>query len=189
MVGLTGIAGRRAGKFSLGMAQRLGLSAALLGDPPARRGHGVVGRPAAVLRDRPGWRAAAYLLVKLPVTVAEIYAVALAALGLTELSYPFWWALFRNHPSGVVLQPVPVFTALGTFDIRALGGTFAAFAAGAAMILAAPWVAGGAAAADCWLMRGMLGPGRLAQGPASVPRRTTAASSRCCATWRPEPPG
>jgi ABC-2 type transport system ATP-binding protein len=34
MVGLTGVAGRRAGKFSLGMAQRLGLAAALLGDPP-----------------------------------------------------------------------------------------------------------------------------------------------------------
>ena len=34
MVGLTGAAGRRAGKFSLGMAQRLGIAAALLGDPP-----------------------------------------------------------------------------------------------------------------------------------------------------------
>ena len=34
MVGLASAAGRRAGKFSLGMAQRLGLAAALLGDPP-----------------------------------------------------------------------------------------------------------------------------------------------------------
>jgi ABC-2 type transport system ATP-binding protein len=33
MVGLTGAAGRRAGKFSLGMGQRLGMAAALLGDP------------------------------------------------------------------------------------------------------------------------------------------------------------
>lgn len=32
-VGLADVAGRRAGKFSLGMAQRLGLAAALLGDP------------------------------------------------------------------------------------------------------------------------------------------------------------
>ena len=32
-VGLHGAAGRRAGKFSLGMAQRLGIAAALLGDP------------------------------------------------------------------------------------------------------------------------------------------------------------
>jgi ABC-2 type transport system ATP-binding protein len=34
-VGLEGVAGRRAGTFSLGMAQRLGLAVALLGDPPA----------------------------------------------------------------------------------------------------------------------------------------------------------
>jgi ABC-2 type transport system ATP-binding protein len=32
-VGLHAVAGRRAGKFSLGMAQRLGIAAALLGDP------------------------------------------------------------------------------------------------------------------------------------------------------------
>lgn len=33
-VGLTDVAGRRAGTFSLGMSQRLGIAAALLGDPP-----------------------------------------------------------------------------------------------------------------------------------------------------------
>ncbi len=33
MVGLTSVADRRAGKFSLGMGQRLGIAAALLGDP------------------------------------------------------------------------------------------------------------------------------------------------------------
>ena len=32
-VGLTSVAGRRAGRFSLGMTQRLGIAAALLGDP------------------------------------------------------------------------------------------------------------------------------------------------------------
>ncbi|HLH27570.1 MAG TPA: ATP-binding cassette domain-containing protein [Acidimicrobiales bacterium] len=33
LVGLTAVAGQRAGKFSLGMGQRLGIAAALLGDP------------------------------------------------------------------------------------------------------------------------------------------------------------
>jgi signal transduction histidine kinase len=162
-------AGRGLGTVHRDLAAGL-LGRRITGPGPRRRGHGAFGRPAAMLRDRPGWRAAAYALVKLPVTAAEIYAVALAALGLTDLSYPFWWPLFRNHPAGTVLQPVPVYTALGTFDIRAIGGALAAFAAGAAMLLAAPWVARGAAAADCWLMRGMLGPGRLAQRVADLER-------------------
>ena len=34
MVGLRGVAGKRSGGFSLGMGQRLGIAAALLGDPP-----------------------------------------------------------------------------------------------------------------------------------------------------------
>jgi ABC-2 type transport system ATP-binding protein len=34
LVGLTAVAGQRAGRFSLGMGQRLGIAAALLGDPP-----------------------------------------------------------------------------------------------------------------------------------------------------------
>lgn len=34
VVGLSNVAGKRAGKFSLGMGQRLGIAAALLGDPP-----------------------------------------------------------------------------------------------------------------------------------------------------------
>ncbi|HUM00382.1 MAG TPA: ATP-binding cassette domain-containing protein, partial [Mycobacterium sp.] len=34
MVGLTEVAGNKAGTFSLGMSQRLGIAAALLGDPP-----------------------------------------------------------------------------------------------------------------------------------------------------------
>ena len=34
MVGLTDVAGKRAGGFSLGMSQRLGIAAAMLGDPP-----------------------------------------------------------------------------------------------------------------------------------------------------------
>ncbi len=149
------------------------LAASVLGEqvaapPPARRGRGVLGRPAAMLRDGPGWRAAAYLLAKLPVLVVEVYAVFFAAAGLANLTYPFWWPLFRNHPPGTVLQPVRVLTPFGSFGVATFAGTWAAFAAGAAMVLAAPWVARAGAAADVWLMRGMLGPGRLAQRVADL---------------------
>jgi ABC-2 type transport system ATP-binding protein len=55
IVGLTGDAGKRAGKFSLGMSRRLGLAAALLGDPRAlildEPANGLDPRGVAWLRD------------------------------------------------------------------------------------------------------------------------------------------
>ena len=122
-------------------------------------------RQRAGLRDGPGWRAAAYPLLKLPVAVFQLYAVAYWVTGLINASYPFWWHLFRNHAPGVRLDPVPVFTTLpvGTFRVATYPGTFAAFAVGAASLLAAPWVTRAAVGADRWLIRNLLGPGRLAQ--------------------------
>jgi signal transduction histidine kinase len=167
LVAMVPRAGRRLGAVHRGLAARwLGVQ---VGEPaPRRQARGAFRRLAAMLRDGPGWRAAAYLLVKLPVTVAEIYAVVFAVFGLAGLTYPFWWPLFRNHAPGTHLQPVPVLTPFGAFPIATFGGTFAAFAAGAAMVLVAPWVARGAAAADGWMMGGMLGPGRLAQRVADL---------------------
>ena len=157
------------------IARRLGavhrrLAARLLGErvappPPLRPGRGILGWLGAGLRDGPGWRAVAYQLLKLPAAVFESYAVFLWTAGLVNLTYPFWWGLFRNHPPGVTLRPV---LAASPFPGRVLHiatftGTFAAFAAGAAMLLAAPWVTRAVVSADRWLIRGLLGPGRLAQ--------------------------
>src|SRR5262249_58003979 len=140
----------------------------IAGPPPLRHGRGPARWLAAALRDGPGWRAAAYLLVKLPVAVAEVYAACLAAAGLANLTYPFWWPLFRNHPPGVRLGPVGALTPFGTLWVATFPGTLAAFAAGVAMILASPWAARAGSAADRWLIRGMLGPGRLAQRVADL---------------------
>jgi signal transduction histidine kinase len=162
-----------------GLATRIGrglgavhrrLAARLLGErvappPPRPPGRGVLGRVGAGLGDGPGWRAVAYQLLKLPVAALAAYAVFLWAAGLANLTYPFWWGLFRNHPPGVTLDPV---LAASPFPGRALhiatfAGTFAALAVGAAMLLAAPWVTRVVVAADRRLLRGLLGPGRLAQ--------------------------
>jgi signal transduction histidine kinase len=110
----------------------------------------------------------AYQLAKLPVALIELYAVFFWIGGLVNLSYPLLWGAFRNHPPGVRLSPVPVFTPFGlfgegTFHVATLPGTFAAAAAGAAMLLAAPWVTRAVTSADAWLIRGLLGPGRLTQ--------------------------
>jgi DNA-binding NarL/FixJ family response regulator len=51
----------------------------------------------------------------------------------------------------------------GHFQVTTFPGTFAAFGAGVGMLLAAPWVTRAVVAADRWLVRGLLGPGRLTQ--------------------------
>ncbi|HJW62617.1 MAG TPA: histidine kinase, partial [Actinomycetes bacterium] len=87
------------------------------------------------------------------------------AAGLANLTYPFWWGLFRNHPPGVRLSPVLVATPFPgrVLHVATYPGTFLAFAIGAAMVLGAPWVARAVVAADRWLLRGLLGQGRLAE--------------------------
>jgi signal transduction histidine kinase len=156
----------------LGSVQRRLASALLavrVGDPPpARRSPGGRAWRGPGLRDGAGWRVIAYQSAKLPIAMMALYALFFWVGGLVNLSYPLIWGAFRNHPSGVQLSPVPVYTPLGlfedgTFRVATIPGTFAAAAAGAAMLLAAPWVSRAVTSVDAWLIRGLLGPGRLAQ--------------------------
>jgi signal transduction histidine kinase len=160
--------------LATGTARRLGaahrrLAELLLGErippPPARPHRHWLGRLGLGLRDGPGWRAVAYTLLKPPIGLVELYAVFLWADGLANLTYPFWWGLFRNHPPGVRLSPVLVGTPFPglAFHVGTYPGTFLAFAVGAAMVLAAPWVTRAVVTVDRWLLRGLLGPGRLAE--------------------------
>jgi signal transduction histidine kinase len=141
------------------------------GPAPIRRGRGPVSWLVATLRDGPGWRAAGYLLVQLPLALLGCYAVVIWwAAGLVNMTYPLWWPWFRNHPPSTHLSPVPVLTPFGVLHVATIAGTFAAFAAGAAMVAAAPWLTRAVAAADLWLMRELLGPGRLARRVADLER-------------------
>ena len=157
-----------------GAARRLtaacrGLARRLLGEqvapPRPRSGSGLLAR----LGDGAGWRAVAYLALKLPVMLFELYAVAVFwGAGLVNLTYPFWWLSFRNHPVQVHLNPVPVVTPFdwfgqGHFQVATFPGTFAAFAVGAGMVLAAPWLTRAAVTTDRWLIGALLGPGALGQ--------------------------
>jgi signal transduction histidine kinase len=161
--------------LATGGARRLGaayrrLAERLLGEriappAPASLATGVLGRLGVGLRDGPGWRALAYTVLKLPVAAAGLYAVFLWAGGLANLTYPFWWGLFRNHPPGVRLSPVLAATPFPgrLLQVATYPGTFLVFAVGVAMVLVAPWVTRAVVAADRWLLRGLLGPGRLAE--------------------------
>jgi len=117
-------------------------------------------RPTARLRDPSNWRATIFVLVRVPFSMLHYYAL-LWWVGLFNLSYPFWWGLFRNHQPGVRLRPFPVVTPFGRFRVSTLPGTFVVCAAGAAMVLAAPWVTRLVVTADTWLAGTLLEPGGL----------------------------
>jgi signal transduction histidine kinase len=159
-------AGRRLGAVHRRLAAGL-LGTTVAAPPPDRagRGRGLLGRVAAGLGDGPGWRAVAYQVVKLPLALLEAYAVFCWAGGLANLTYPFWWGLFRNHPPGVTLDPVPAVTPFPgrPLQIATYPETFLALAVGLAMVLAAPWVTRAVVAVDRRLLVALLGPGRLAR--------------------------
>ena len=161
---------RRLGAANRRLAGRL-LGEQVAGPAPIPGGRGPVAWVGATLRDGPGWRATGYLLVQLPLAVAGLYAVVICwGAGLVNMTYPLWWAWFRNHPPGVRLSPVPALTPFGVLHVATIAGTFAAFAAGAAMVAAAPWLTRAVVRADLWLMRGLLGPGRLERRVADLER-------------------
>jgi signal transduction histidine kinase len=157
-------AGRQLGAVHRRLAGRL-LGVRVTAPPPFRPGRGLSGRLGARLRDGASWRALAYVLLKLPVSVLGCYAVAFWGSGLVNMTYPIWWEGFRNHPPGTQLRPVPVIMLLpmGHFQVATYPGTFAAFAVGAATVLLAPWLTRAVVAADRWLIRALLGPGALAE--------------------------
>ncbi|EPH43944.1 sensor domain-containing protein [Streptomyces aurantiacus] len=146
-----------------------GLAAGLLGERvpgpvPPRPGSGVFGRLDARLRDGAGWRATAYVLVKLPVSALGMYAVLWWLTGLINLTAPLRWGVFgQDAGSGdvggmPVLTPIPV----GSLEVRTFAGTFAALALGLALLLLAPWATRLVVEADRRLLRALLGPGQLA---------------------------
>jgi signal transduction histidine kinase len=146
------------------LAERL-LGEWVTAPPPFRPGRGLSGRLGARLGDGTAWRSLAYVLLKLPLSLLGCYAIAFWIGGLVNMTYPVWWGGFRNHPPGTQLNPVPVITLLpmGRFQVATFAGTFLALAVGAATLLLAPWVTRAVVAADRWLIRGLLGPGALAQ--------------------------
>jgi signal transduction histidine kinase len=156
-------AGRRVGAWFRSLTARL--LGETVADPPPLAvppGRGAVRRLAAGLRDGPAWQALAFVVLRLPVTVLYLAAGSFW-IGAVNVTYPFWWKLFRNAPPGAELSPVPLVTPVGAFEIRTYPGTFLALGVGAAMLLAAPWVLRAVTSLDRWLVRGLLGPGRLAE--------------------------
>lgn len=145
------------------------LAALLLGDrthapPPLRPDGRFVSRLDARLWDGAGWRSAAYVLAKLPVSCLGAYAVLWWLLGLVNLTAPLRWAVFGQHPEPGSPEGMPVLmpTFFGSPDADTFAGTFLAVAIGVGTLLCAPWVTRLVIEADRWLIDALLGPGQLA---------------------------
>jgi len=163
VVAATGIA-RRLGALHRRMLRRAtGQRIDAPAPTPPRPGSGVLGWFGARLRDSGGWRAVAYVGVKLPVALAQGYAAAAAAMGLVDCTYPLVWVLFRNHPVGpgthLLRAAAPV--AHGHWVVHTWPGTLTTAAVGAVCVFAGVWLARGIAALDARLMRSLLGPSRV----------------------------
>ncbi|GAA5156876.1 sensor domain-containing protein [Amycolatopsis dongchuanensis] len=107
----------------------------------------------ARLRDRVARRTLGYLLVRLPLSLVNLaVAVSLLGYGLLALTYPLYWGATRGS-----LLP---FTDL-RFSTWFASLPFAL--AGAALLLAAPWVLHGLTSLDRALVVSLLGPRSLTE--------------------------
>jgi len=157
---------RRLGGWNRRLAGRF-LNAQVTPPAPFRRPSGsIILRLDARLRDGTGWRATGYLLLKLPVITLQYFALGFWTCGVVDLGYPIWWPLFRQHPPGTTLRPLPAATP-PPFDATIQAGTWAGtlwiMVFGVVLLLAAPWLTRASVSVDRWLIRSLLGPGSLTQ--------------------------
>jgi signal transduction histidine kinase len=153
----------------LGAAHRRALRVAtgerVTAPAPLRPGPGALGRLGRRLRDRDGWRAVGYTVIKLPVAITEGYAVAATVIGLVDCSYPVAWLLLGNHPVGTRMRPLKAVAPVprGHWMIQTWPGTLIAALLGAVCVLAGVWLARGITMIDARLMRSLLGPSRVSE--------------------------
>ena len=131
--------------------------------PPPRRPPGAFGGIRAVLTDLVGWRACAYLVLKLLLSVlGAIIVIYLLAWGIPYLTFPVWWEIL--HVNGVVIhvpgwmmwwKPDPLLVA---GDVHSLAVSFALVPAGLAALLYCPWWLKNCNAQDGKLIVRLLGP-------------------------------
>jgi len=167
LLAVSSLGARALGAVNRGLARRL-LGVRVAAPPPFRPQPGFIVWVRSALTDAAGWRARAYLVLKLPVSVLSFFVAAYFWLGgLCYLTFPLWWQIFHQvavHVGGVT-QPDPVTTPgpFGNVHILTLPGTFLMIPIGAIWLLAAPWATRAANALDRLLIRELLGPASLSQ--------------------------
>ena len=131
--------------------------------PPVLRPQpGPIGRARAVLTDPVGWRASAYLLIKLPLSVLGAIITCYLLFALPFLTFPIWWEIL--HVSGVALHLPewvmwwPADPLVVAQDVHSLAVTFTLVPLGLAMLLYCPWWLKNFNTVDGRLIARLLGP-------------------------------
>jgi len=154
----TTVAGRGLAAVHRRLATALAGGGPLPGPAPFVPGRGLLGRVDARLRDGPGWRGACYVLLRLPLALASLYAVAgFWVLGLYYLTYPVWWSIAQavtgpREAQSPVSSPLPA----GGVRIASWPGALGISLIGVVVLLAAPWAVRAVVLADRWLIRRLL---------------------------------
>jgi len=154
----TTVAGRGLAAVHRRLATALAGGGPLPGPAPFVPGRGLLGRVDARLRDGPGWRGACYVLLRLPLALASLYAVAgFWVLGLYYLTYPVWWGI-AQAVTGPRLAQSPVSAPLpaGGVRIASWPGALGISLLGVVLLLAAPWTVRLVVLADRWLIHRLL---------------------------------
>ncbi len=161
----------------------------LPGPPARKKGSGILGRLEARLSDGYSWRAAGYVVIKLPLSYFGLLLIVTTwGYGLFLASYPVWWqagerqlrSIHRQHAQVPTLTPFPV----GGLHIGTVGAAFSLVLPGVALLLVAPWVTRAVVLADQWLLEHLLAHGGLAARVAELEKSRALAVDDAAARLR-----
>ncbi|MBF9129711.1 sensor domain-containing protein [Plantactinospora sp. S1510] len=157
-----GVLGARAWGTLHRRLARAALGVRLAAPRPIRRPVGPVGFVRAGLGDGAGWRALAYLFVKLPTAVLTAgVAVALVCYSAVFLSYPFWWWAVRPVNTDSAGRPHRAALQLGDFFFDTWPRAILLGGIGVALLLIGPRILHCVLLLDRLLIRALLGPTSL----------------------------
>jgi signal transduction histidine kinase len=181
LLAVTGLAARRLGGLDRWLVGVL-LDEHVPPPRPLQRGPGVLGWLQATLRDPASWRARAYLLLKLPLAVVSFYLSAVCwVVGLFWFTYPIWWRtsgpgplqdnvlldagalIFRGSAPSSAPVAHRVTIHAGSVHVDTWPLAVLVCVAGAALLLAAPWVVHALSWLHARLVRALLGPATNAE--------------------------
>jgi signal transduction histidine kinase len=154
IIGLSVRSARGIGRINRGLARRH-LGEDIEEPAPFAPRPGFFGWLQSALRDRTGWRAMAYVFIKVPFTFFAVF-----------VAFSVWWDAFwcLVFPFTGAQQP-PVFGVLrGIWSPRYIGtfnqgaNAFVVFMTGVVLVFVAPWVVRLTVNIDRYIMRAFLGP-------------------------------